>query len=893
MADFEWSPDPQGVEHITNLLKQSMTGNTEVHRRVHQELEELNKRQDFFLYLAHIFINEKELDLDLRRMAGFALKARIKAMDQRLLDMQVVHQLQALLMSDINDNQQQIRSTIGTVLAAITAKTEANLESVISGAIEAIDSGDGDAVHGGFLVLTQVCEDNVPVIERSEYRASQNAIVERMLLYMQHDNAELRGYAIHVLLLFFDPPSVMPQTLLASMPKFLENLFNLANDSSAYVRQHVCASLVALTQRWDMVGPHLGPYFESVVEYMLESSKESDEEVAINACEFWTVACESEAQEFDLRPYMDRLVPILLNNMVYSEMQQIMLTNEEEEDESVPDRPEDINPRAFHHQSRQAGVEDGEEDDQDDDEDDMDAMDGFGEWNLRKCSASSLDMLAVTYGNDILPHLLPHVQQGLNSQDWPIRESVILALGAVAEGCIGMKEYLPELVPFLHTLLHDKSAAVRCITFWTVSRYSRFIIAHRDGVYMETTLEKIMNGLLDRNKKVQQAACSAFSTFVEDAHREVMPYLSSILPVLAQCFSRYQAKNVLTLYDAVCTLAETVGQDLNRPEFIPHLLPPLFEKWNETPDSDMHLFPLLECFGSLASALGDGFKEYAPPVFERCVNLVAQTLQAIQMARSSGDDEPDKEIIACALDVLSGLAEGLGPSIETLVSGTPLVDLLLVCMQENSEDVRTSSFALVGDLAKACIGHIRPSIEQMVSILSKNLVPTFTPVCNNAVWSLGEIAVKLGEEMKPFIPPILPRLVELMNSVQLNRNLLENTAITLGRLGWVCPAEVVPQLANFLPNWCLSLRRIRDIAEKEQAFKGLCAMIRLSPQSAIPSFAYVCDAIASWEEPEPALRQEFYDILQGFKNSMGNEWESYFSRFPNDIAQPLRANYNL
>jgi transportin-1 len=66
-------------------------------------------------------------------------------------------------------------------------------------------------------------------------------------------------------------------------------------------------------------------------------------------------------------------------------------------------------------------------------------------WNLRKCSAAALDMLSNNYEDqDLLPLMLPIVQQNLDQQqDWRLRESAILALGAVSEGChMGMSSYI-------------------------------------------------------------------------------------------------------------------------------------------------------------------------------------------------------------------------------------------------------------------------------------------------------------------------------------------------------------------------------------------------------------------------------------------------------------------
>lgn len=63
-----------------------------------------------------------------------------------------------------------------------------------------------------------------------------------------------------------------------------------------------------------------------------------------------------------------------------------------------------------------------------------------------------------------------------------------------------------------------------------------------------------------------------------------------------------------------------------------------------------------------------------------------------------------------ALDLLSGLAEGLTTFIESLISGSNTLQLLYQCMQDPLAEVRQSSFALLGDLTKACFQHVHPCI---------------------------------------------------------------------------------------------------------------------------------------------------------------------------------------
>ena len=99
-------------------------------------------------------------------------------------------------------------------------------------------------------------------------------------------------------------------------------------------------------------------------------------------------------------------------------------------------------------------------------------------------------------------------------------------------------------------------------------------------------------------------------------------------------------------------------------------------------------------------------------MFQRCVSLVAQTLHQTQVAIANPNQFtlPDKEFMIVALDLLSGLAEGLEMRIEALVAQSSLLTLLYQCMQDPMPEVRQSSFALLGDLTKACFQHVSPNI---------------------------------------------------------------------------------------------------------------------------------------------------------------------------------------
>ncbi len=247
-----------------------------------------------------------------------------------------------------------------------------------------------------------------------------------------------------------------------------------------------------------------------------------------------------------------------------------------------------------------------------------------------------------------------------------------------------------------------------------------------------------------------------------------------------------------------------------------------------------------------------------------------------------------------ALDLLSGLAEGLDVHIERLVSSSNIMQLLYQCVQDPMPEVRQSSFALLGDLTKACFVHVHPCIPEFMPILAQNLYTDHISVCNNATWAAGEIAVKLGGDMRQYVQLLLQPLIIIINRPNTPKTLLENTAITIGRMGFVCPQEVAPSLGQFVRPWCTSLRNIRDNDEKDSAFRGMCQMISVNPGGVVPDFIFFCDAIASWQNPQPDLKDMFHKILHGFKSQVGEEpWARFSEQFPGPLRERLASNYGV
>lgn len=274
-----------------------------------------------------------------------------------------------------------------------------------------------------------------------------------------------------------------------------------------------------------------------------------------------------------------------------------------------------------------------------------------------------------------------------------------------------------------------------------------------------------------------------------------------------------------------------------------------------------------KCLSSVTMACGRGFVDYAPPVFARAVRIAHDQLYKYQIWSAQAEhtsngsneqDEPDKTFLIVALDLLSGLAQGLGQLIEQLInqSNPPLMPLIGASLRHPQPAVRQSAYALIGDLAIGVPSILRPAMPVLMPELVNQLAlggaqapgqgtgkSEFVSACNNAAWSVGEIALHIGiidestGERDADFPRYIPALVERLIPILLNagkarspKSLIENAAVTIGRLALVQPQLVAPHLDSFATPWCQALWEIKDNSEKDSAFRGFCAMIEINPQ---------------------------------------------------------------
>lgn len=800
----------------------------------------------------------------------------------------------------IQDKSAQIRSYSGNIATELISRLGIySWPEFLPELLKMVGNETGqyspEAQEGAMAAMAKICEDNVRMLQREQNgQRPLNFLLPKFIEATKSPLPKVRAQALTAINVFTPRKT---QAMLNCIDDLLQHLFVLANDSSEDVRRQVCRCFVQLVDtRPDKLTPHIS----GLVDYIITQQKSEDEELACEAAEFWLATGEHDNLWQALGPYIHKIIPVLLDCMVYSG-EDIALLGGASDDEEEDDRVEDIKPQFA--QSKAArklasnqsadtaengnayqklasmddDVEEGEvESDEEDGDDNPDEK-----WTLRKCSAAALDVFARDFRDPVFECILPYLTTNLKHDEWPRREAAVLALGAVAEGCITVvTPHLPELVTYLISLLNDPEPVVRQITCWTLGRYSSWAANLRDPAqiqaYFVPIMEGILHKMLDKNKKVQEAGASAMANLEEKAGKVLEPYTGPIIQQYIRCFAKYKDKNMYILYDCVQTLAENVGPVLALPEHSGPLMPALIDRWQKVADGSREIFPLLECLSYVAMAMRDAFAPYAHPIFRRCVTIIHTNLeQTLQANNNNNFDQPDKDFLVTSLDLLSAIIQCLeDDKAQALVKDTDPVffELLNLCMEDPADEVRQSAYALLGDCAKYVFPQLQKQLSTIFPILLRQLdfdnvvdedIDGCFSVVNNACWSVGEIAIQYGKGMAPYVNDLMERFVQIMTNPQVPVSVNENAAIALGRLGLQNAELLAPRLSTFADEFLGAMGELDSTDEKASALKGFTMIVGQNPQAMEKSMLAYFQCIAQYNTRLPSdINRELHDLFQ-------------------------------
>ncbi|ODV61095.1 Kap104p [Ascoidea rubescens DSM 1968] len=937
-----WLINPSSLDQLRKILAGSLSKNSSERSLANEALKQAQLDRDFDNYLVHILVEDEVSSIEVRAGAGLLLKNNFlkrNYLDSKSLDF--FDYIKKTILKGLFVNITLIKNITGNVITALfSILTINNWPQVLIDLLNLADPSNNQPIYvqeNSISAFLKICEDSATILEKPMKNTNEiplDFIIPRVLSLLSSSSNKVRADSISCINQFV---LLGNSSVSNHLELYLSKLFNLASQSDSNIRKNVCSAFsLILDSRPDILSPHL----EGVTNYCLHTINDSNYDVSLEACEFLLCLATSSLPPAVIEPFLPNMLPILLAKMVYSPDEILDLQAlDSNNDSNVQDKDEDIKPlnarNKTHKQAngnRSQATFDGDDtedegyyDDYDDDDDDDEGIDDEDDqlssnWTLRKCAAATLDLLANCMAESVLKITLPILKERLTSNEWPIREAAILAFGAIKEAAIEHSNHeLPALIPYLVDTLQDLNSSVRQISCWTLSRYSTWICSevHKNGQfasYFLPTFQAIMACGLDKKKIVQESACTAIANFITNADLSFVFQLAEpLLKFFTQCFEQYQRKNLVILYDAVQTFVDKIGYHLTeKPEYYNTLLPPLLKKWEELDDEDKGLWPLLECLSSVAATLGEAFAPFALPVYQRSIKIL---LNCIKIDRLSQNDPrielPESDFMVTAMDLIDGLIQGLGSHSADLIQQqkldnpeTNLMELLLICFENPINEVRQSAYALLGDLAIFVFRPIVfPYLNSLISLIGKEIVQRnalSNAVCNNATWSLGEMALKLNEEeLKPYLDQLVPLLLSLLKSNQVQTTVLENAAITIGRIGICCPSAFAPFLSSFILEWTTHMKYLEENSEKESSFKGICNIISLNPTGfgnspqGNSNLAIFIDCITTYSQPGEELGNIFHKLLAGYRDMLGNEWNTLLSRLDFESQQVLHNTYNV
>ncbi|GFS32236.1 ARM repeat superfamily protein [Actinidia rufa] len=438
--------------------------------------------------------------------------------------------------------------------------------------------------------------------------------------------------------------------------------------------------------------------------------KEDEEPVALQAIEFWSSICDEEIDILEeyggdftgdsdipcfyfIKQALPALVPMLLETLLKQE----------------------------------------EDQDQDD-----------GAWNLAMAGGTCLGLVARTVGDDIVPLVMPFIEENITKPDWRQREAATYAFGSILEG--PSPDKLASIVNMalnfmLTALTNDPNSHVKDTTAWTLGRIFEFLHGStiETPIITQANCQQIITVLLQSMKdapNVSEKACGALY-FLAQGFEDVVS-LSPLTPHFQEI-----VQSLLTV-----THREDAGES--------RLRTAAYETLNE----------VVRC----------STDETAPMVLQLIPVIMMELHQTLEAQKLSSDErEKQNELQGLLCGCLQVIIQKLGSSEPTKHVFMQYVDqimnLFLRVFASRSATVHEEAMLAIGALAYATGPDFAKYMPEFYKYLEMGL-QNFEEyqVCAVTVGVVGDICRALEDKILPYCDGIMTQLLKDLSSNQLHRS---------------------------------------------------------------------------------------------------------------------------
>jgi transportin-2 len=419
----------------------------------------------------------------------------------------------------------------------------------------------------------------------------------------------------------------------------------------------------------------------------------------------------------------------------------------------------------------------------------------------------------------------------------------------------------------------------------------------------------IVQHMVSPAKYLQEAATAALTDLMSQAEDgQLKPHLPVILQAINMCFKNYQLKNRLLLLEATEQVCNTFGIELAQESNMNTLMEPLIALWSQIANDSPLIFSFFECMGAVCGALKHHVLPLAKDIFERGFGMLQYHMAIRQRAAQGIEELPEFEFVVTSVDLLSGLFEALGASLQPFLANQPafLVNVL-ACLSDETPDVRQSGFSLIGEVARACPVMVQQCFATVFPALLQNFAAfderTYG-VVSNASWCTRMI---IDHQMELDNVPVLTsvHLVQLfdaqarvLSSPNISadmRNMAENLCMCLGLIMHKDPSSVgQPAFAAICKPFMEYTRNTLNIAEKVDPLRGFLDICISREMAAVAQFpSLLVDLALSVVDSETDVVKNMQFLLSQVRAGLGARWSESLQGVSGPVQQRLYQIYNV
>lgn len=496
-----------------------------------------------------------------------------------------------------------------------------------------------------------------------------------------------------------------------------------AGSANVEVRE---AAIMCLCEIADLYYEHLPAHIEAIFMLTGTSIKQDEEQVKLQAIEFWNVIAETEIDlvekaERGIEARNFRFVPNALPQLVPVILSQLPQTQ---------DMPPDAD-----------------------------------EWNVQMAAGVCLGVLSSAAGDAIVGVVMPFVRQHITSEQWQMREAAVLAFGYILDGPDTTQlAHLGKLaLPILLQYIDDPSATVKDTAVWTVARICQFLPACVDSDTLPQLMQFISKGLQD-SPSVACHACFAVYNLANNvnvsdgaATSPLTPYFGQLVTMLFQLGTTTQSERLLTTSfstihvmitkaaaDTLDVVIAMLPEVLNRLKAVnDQLAAQAAAAQGNTEQVQVQLTAVLQ-------AIVEKMAPVRPEVVHGNADLaMTLVLQILGQPNSSAHEE--------AFMLSGSLAHACGANFSKYMEAF-FAAVLAALNATDSVGVCAVATDLVGDLGRALEAQLVPVADELMKVLLKNLSDPNVDrsLKPRVIASIGDVAQAVRAQFDRYMPYVMP-----------------------------------------------------------------------------------------------------------------------------------------